>query len=234
MRKKTVPIMIVVVTSLILLGNSKADNVGILLKYFPKESVLQEHLSFDSDHPLNKIILLPEGPFDQEEAAAIVSRVNKLPYSLLKKIEEAHIRLKLFTGVLTDNPTAAHLKGIKPKGYESNKTWDDVPGIGGGRIVLVKIGHSEKGKGHSSVNLELHELAHSVDRYVFDELRSSDDFLRIWKDEKESLFPNRTYFLTYPEEYFAESFAMYYLNEETRTELKEKAPETYQFVKSLK
>ena len=77
--------------------------------------------------------------------------------------------IKLFTGKLTDNPTASHLSGMIPRGYVNNTTWDDVPGLGGSKTVLVKIGASHKGNGHSSVNLELHELAHSIDNYVFNE-----------------------------------------------------------------
>ena len=50
----------------------------------------------------------------------------------------------------------------------------------------MKIGASDKGNGHSSVNLELHELAHSIDSYVFNELRYNKNFLEIWNQEKGS------------------------------------------------
>jgi hypothetical protein len=116
----------------------------------------------------------------------------------------------------------------------SDKTWDDVPGVGGSKTVLVKIGASEKGNGHGSVNLELHELAHSVDRYVYDEIRHDPTFLEIWEAEKEILFPGKTYFTSYPEEYFAETFAMFYLGNETKEELKMRAPKTFMFYSSLK
>ncbi|WP_420535002.1 anthrax toxin lethal factor-related metalloendopeptidase, partial [Bacillus mycoides] len=46
-------------------------------------------------------------------------------------------------------------------------TWDDVPGVGsdiGGKPVMARIGFSERGKGHGSINLELHEIAHAIDR----------------------------------------------------------------------
>ena len=80
-----------------------------------------------------------------------------------------------------------------------------------------------KGNGHSSVNLELHELAHSIDIYVFNELRYNQDFLEIWNQEKDQLFPGKSYYLTYPEEYFAESFAYYYFGGQYRNELKKES-----------
>ena len=35
----------------------------------------------------------------------------------------------------------------------------------------------------------------------------------IWEKERGILFPGNIYLILYPEEYFAETFAMYYLNE---------------------
>lgn len=207
---------------------------GIELAKFPRNSDLYEMV--EKDHKksvISQIIFLPEGSFDQKEAAQIINRLNQLPTSLLAKVHKEGIYVKLFTGKLTDNPTARHLKGKIPRGYTSNATWDDVPGIGGSKTVLVKIGSSEQGMGHGSVNLELHELAHSIDRYIYDGLKSNSHFLKIWNDEKNTLFPKRVYFLHFPEEYFAEAFSMYYLNQNTRDNLKIKAPKTYRFIKNL-
>ena len=57
----------------------------------------------------------------------------------------------------------------------------------GSHTVLVKIGASDKGKGHGSVNLELHELAHSVDQIVYGGIRDDDKFLSIWRKEVHSI-----------------------------------------------
>lgn len=217
-----------------MLGSSNAINQGIPLKQFSPLSKIKQSLPNNLNPVLGDIIVLPEEPFDEKEAASIISRINMLPDSLLLKIHREQIHVKLFNGKLTDNPTAMHLRGLVPKGYKSKKTWNEVPGIGGGKTVLVKIGASEKGKGHSSVNLELHELAHSVDRHVFNNIRYQSGFLNIWEDEKSSLFPNIDYFDSYPEEYFAECFAMYYLNLSTKELLKAKAPKTYYYIKNLK
>ncbi|MGD6944224.1 anthrax toxin lethal factor-related metalloendopeptidase [Cytobacillus gottheilii] len=232
--KKVTIFSIIFFASLALMGNSQAKMSGILLKDYPASSTLKENLNLASPLEIGDIFILPEGLFDEQEAAAIISRVDRIPSSLLEKVNKEGIYIKLFSGKLTDNPTASHLQGIIPRGYTSNKTWDEVPGIGGSQTVLVKIGSSEKGQGHGSVNLELHELAHSIDRHVYNGIRYNTHFLEIWNKEKETLFSGMDYFLNYPEEYFAESFAMFFVNEEYRAQLKEKAPLTFVFIDNLK
>ncbi|MGR6001818.1 anthrax toxin lethal factor-related metalloendopeptidase [Bacillus cereus] len=45
-------------------------------------------------------------------------------------------------------------------------TQDSVPGIGGNPVV-VRIVYSNYRNIHTSINLELHKTAHTIDRYVF-------------------------------------------------------------------
>jgi Pro-Pro endopeptidase len=231
--RKIAQVFIVIMLSFTLLGSSKANMDGILLDEFPKQSILYNSVGPESVRLAGQLILLPEDNFDQREAASIINRLTLLPDTMLKKAVAKNIHVKLFEGNLTDNPSARHLKGIVPRGYTSDRTWDQVPGIGGARTVLVKIGSSEKGKGHGSVNLELHELAHSLDRHVYDGIREEAQFLEIWRKESRILFPGRAYFLDYPEEYFAESFAMFYIGGVPSRLLKEAAPQTYQYIENL-
>ncbi|ESU30232.1 hypothetical protein G3A_23015 [Bacillus sp. 17376] len=232
--RRVFQIFLVIVLSFTLLGSSNANMDGIFLYEYPKQSLLYESLKPENVRLAGKLIVLPENDFDQSEAAQIINRLMLLPESMIIKAVDSNIKVKLFEGSLTDNPSASHLKGIVPRGYTSKKTWDQVPGIGGSRTVLVKIGSSEKGKGHGSVNLELHELAHSLDRHVYDGIRHEERFLKIWKHESRLLFPGRAYFLDYPEEYFAESFAMFYIGGLPAKLLKEAAPQTYQYIEGLK
>lgn len=234
MKKRQHSFFFLILITLILMGNSQADKDGIKLKNLSNHSPLKSQLQLGSAEALGHIIVLPEKDYDEREASQIISRIDQLPHSLLSKVRENRIIIKLFTGKLTDNPTASHLSGKVPRGYEQSMTWDDIPGVGGGKTVLVKIGCSEKGRGHGSVNLELHELAHSIDRHVFDEIRHQESFLRIWSLEKERLFPDNDYLLTYPEEYFAEAFAYFYLNDSYRNQLRESSPLTYDYIQSLK
>ncbi|MBP3041401.1 toxin [Bacillaceae bacterium Marseille-Q3522] len=233
MPRKLLQLFFVITMIIFLLGNSQQTSFGIKLKNYPKNSIIKKALQLNSPADVGNIIILPKETFDEQEALSIITRIDSLPTSLLKKINHQGIRIKLFTGKLTDNPTAKHLQGVIPRGYKQAILWDEIPGIGGAKIVLVKIGASEKGKGHGSINLELHELAHSIDRHVFNGIRYNADFLKIWNMEKEKLFSNQSYFLTYPEEYFAEAFAMFYANEISNAYLRKIAPETYHYIRSL-
>ncbi|WP_404329034.1 toxin [Mesobacillus maritimus] len=225
--------LLIAVFTFLLPGSLHANVNGTPLKHYPKHSLLYENLNVEHLDLLGEIILLPEESFDYIEVAKIISRIDALPEKMLRRITEERIYLALFNGKLTDNPSARDLRGVIPRGYKTDKTWDEVPGVGGSKLVLAKIGSSEQGAGHSSVNLELHELAHSIDRHVYKLIREDPKFLEIWKKETKYLFPGRDYFLNYPEEYFAETFAMYYLGGEHKELLRKVAPETYWFIDSL-
>lgn len=217
-----------------MITTSQASFDSIKLADYPKNSQLYKQISTEASMPqLQNLIILPKALFDQKEAAAMINRIGSLPETLLNKMNTQGIVVKLFTGKLTDNRTASYLSGQIPRGYQSQTTWDDVPGIGGSQVVLVKIGHSEKGQGHGSVNLELHELAHSIDRLVFQNVSQSMDFKLVWEQERGILFPGNSYFILHPEEYFAETFAMYHLNNHTKDLLREKAPKTFEYIRNL-
>jgi hypothetical protein len=120
-----------------------------------------------------------------------------------------------------------------PRGWEgTGKTWDDVPGVSGNPIA-IRIGYSEPGKGHGAVNLELHETAHTVDSYLFNAVSSTKEFKDIWKKEANDLFGDNSYFLSYCDEYFAEAFAMFYLDNDHKFELSNRAPLTFKFIEHL-
>lgn len=217
-----------------MITTSQASFDSIKLGEYPRNSELYQLINKESSHQqLNEMILLPKSFFDEKAAAGIITRIGNLPEALLEKINEQDITLKLFTGKLTDNQTARYLAGKIPRGYNTQTTWDEVPGIGGSKVVLVKIGNSEKGKGHGSVNLELHEMAHSIDSLVFENISQDKVFQLIWEEERGILFPGNSYFILHAEEYFAETFAMYYLNDETKLQLKKLAPKTYDFFQRL-
>ncbi|WP_010283917.1 anthrax toxin lethal factor-related metalloendopeptidase [Bacillus timonensis] len=212
----------------------EASPHGIPLKDYQSLTLFTETSYLKNYEIIKNIVLLPETNFDETAAAKMIERIDQIDELILQGLVKEGVVLKLFTGNLTDEPTVAYLKGKKPRGYSENgPTWDDVPGIGGSEVVLAKIGASEKGKGHGSINLELHELAHSIDKFVFGSISEDPYYLAIWKNEVNQLFPNQSYFHDYPEEYFAESFAMYYLSNKTRNQLRLTAPMTYQFFVEL-
>ncbi|MFU0824190.1 anthrax toxin lethal factor-related metalloendopeptidase [Clostridium sp.] len=182
---------------------------------------------------MDKLIVLPEEHYDKLEAEKMIDRLKRIPYPILEELLESDVKIILSNTNITGVHEYTHLKGVTPRGWENTgKTWDDVPGAGG-KPVVARIGYSNPGEAHGAVNLELHETAHAIDAYVFDNISSSQSYKSIWNKEVYNLFGNDPYFVNYPEEYFAETFAMYYLDEEQNQILKEKAPLTYEFIKNL-
>lgn len=185
---------------------------------------------------VNELILLPRpsSDFSEKEAFKMINNIQKVDENILLLAVEESIQVQLFTGSLTNQNGLSELKNVKPKGYgEKDHNWDLVPGMSDDRVVYAKIGHSEFGKGHGSICLELHELAHAIDRYVFHYVRFDPVFINIWKQEVDQLFPLKNYFLQFPEEYFAETFAMFYYDDKSKRVLNEKAPLTYKYMKAL-
>ncbi len=206
---------------------------------FPKGIQLSEYQFKNTNLTLTKPVLgelvyLPTSFFEEKDAMRMIQNLEKIDEGILSAAARESIQIKLFTGSLTNQPGLGSLKNSKPRGYtESDSYWDLVPGMSDNRVVYAKIGHSEFGSGHGSVSLELHEFAHAIDRYVFHYIRLDPIFINIWKQEVKGIFPFRDYFINFPEEYFAEAFAMFYFDEETRKLLKQKAPLTFQFIQSL-
>ena len=182
---------------------------------------------------IEKFIVLPVDGYDKVESDKIIRRVLNVNNEFLQEFKEKGGIIKLINTNITGDENYSYLKGITPRGWEkTGKTWDDIPGIGG-QIVLVRIGYSEPSleHGHATYNLELHELAHGLDYYVFNSISATEDFKKVMKESKR-LFGVDPYF-SYPEEYFADSFAKYYLSPKSRQEMKRLAPSTYEFIKAL-
>lgn len=231
---KRYPILIYLILIIVFCPHSEAKFNYIFLNDLI-HSKFYQNMKLESGKYLHHMIMVPTEEFNEPAVKQMIQRIDQLPLQLLEKIAKQRIVIIFFQGKLTDLPTTNNLAGLIPRGYaKTGPTWDDVPGAGGNRTVHVKIGASDYGNGHSSVNLELHELAHSIDKIVFNKIRENSYFLSVWRLEARILFEERDYFLQYPEEYFAESFAYFYLNENTRDTLYEKAPKTYHFIKNLR
>jgi len=214
-------------------GNLYITKIPKLVKYETPSASKKKLLDCGQACLVDSIVVLPK-EYNEASVNKIKNRLAVLPETLLSKLNNHPIKIKLTNGPVTDTAEYAHLKGVAPRGWEkTHKTWDDVPGIGGGKTVVVRIGYSEQGSGHGSVNLELHELAHSIDNLLEGHISYSQAFLAIWNEEKSKLFPGEDYFYKYPEEYLAEAFALYYRDGTSRNKLQTKAPKTYQIIKNM-
>ncbi|MFU0789914.1 anthrax toxin lethal factor-related metalloendopeptidase [Virgibacillus proomii] len=180
-----------------------------------------------------KVIKVPSGSYDVAEANKINANIKKFGDNILQRMYNNGVEVHMVNGPITDHPSMRHLRGVTPRGWEgTGKTWDDIPGAGGNPVV-VRIGYSETGMGHGSVNLELHETAHAIDTYIFNDYSSTSEFRYAFYYEANQLFGNDGYNSYYPEEYFAESSAMYFLNSTTRARLQQYAPYTYNCIQRV-
>lgn len=171
-----------------------------------------------------------------EEANRMIDRLGRVGSSILKAVNDYGVEFIITDQALTDLPEFEHLKGLTPPGWEgTGLTWDDVPGAGAD-VSAARIGYSDSGQGHSSVNLELHEFAHTVDDYVSDIIISdTEEFNNIMTQEKDNLFYDHEVpeYFDVPSEYFAEAFALYYIGGLPSEMLQERAPLTYQFIETI-
>lgn len=176
-----------------------------------------------------------DNEYDVEETQAMIERVAAIPENMLQKLVAANLSLIFMDYPLTQLPEYEHLVGEVPRGWEdTGLTWDDVPGVGGSNTA-ARIGYSEFGSGHGAINLELHEISHSIDNYLdtkSNRVSETEEFLAIHTAEKEMMFPGNTYF-DYVEEYFAEVMAYYYLSSDSKAILQQNAPQTYEFIDTL-
>jgi hypothetical protein len=188
------------------------------------------YAKLDQTQLANQLIILPQQSYDTVEANAMINRIFLMYPNLIEGLIYNNVKIKLTRGKITDEPEMAAYKGVTPRGWD--KTWDEIPGSGG-NPVLVRIGYSQPGSGHGSFNLELHETFHAIDYYLFHEVSSSNTFKSLWQQEVNVLFKGDNYIDTYPEEYFAEVSCMYFANESSKAEIREKLPKTYAFIDNL-
>jgi hypothetical protein len=191
------------------------------------------HASSTPADPITQLIELPASSYNKQDANSMISRIKQFQPDILARLVQNGVKIRLITGKLTDEPEYKELKGVTPRGWEgTGKTWDDIPGIGGNPVIL-RIGYSDSGHGHGSLNLELHETSHAIDIHVFNNISQSEEFTKLFKQEAKSLFPVNSYMDSYSEEYFAESSCMFVYSLETRNKMKRIAPLTYAFFAKL-
>ncbi|WP_186577752.1 anthrax toxin lethal factor-related metalloendopeptidase [Aquibacillus kalidii] len=206
---------------------------GILLeKAFGQDDLLKLETLENADL-LSDLVIIPEKVENRDELILMVERINGIDRPLLKLLTNQGVKVRLFEGKLTDEPLLYYLKWQKPRGWDQDVTWEKVPGSGGSWLISAKIGASMQGSGHSSINLELHEIGHTIFKVLKTNPSLAEDFQEVWHEEVNNIFPDKEYFINYSSEYFAEMFAYYYYSERSNAKMKYRAPKTYQFFVSL-
>lgn len=207
--------------------------LALLIIFTLAGAFLKTEAAYAQESVVNQLVVLPTGNYNSKEAKAMMGRLERIPASVLKALNDKGVKIILTNDAITNVPELSYLKGKTPRGWEgTGLTWDDVPGVSE-KNVVVRIGYSKKGEGHNSFNLEIHETMHAVDRFVFGNASQSQEFKNIFNQEAAAEYGNDGYFSAYSEEYFAEAASMYVYNETMRSELKANAPLTYQYLDKL-
>ena len=206
---------------------------GVMLQAAKGEDDLYQIQQLSNADLLQQLIVVPKQVNDMHSLVEMVQRINKIDRPILQLLVAQGVKVRLFEGNLTDEPLLYYLKWHKPRGWTSDVTWEDVPGSGGNWLVSAKIGASSAGNGHGSLNLELHEIGHTVYNLLMTSSNYANEFSQVWNEDVHSLFPNNDYFHHYPSEYFAEAFAYYYFDEDSSEFIQKNANVTYEFFNSL-
>ncbi|SDK60958.1 anthrax toxin lethal factor-related metalloendopeptidase [Lacicoccus qingdaonensis] len=197
---------------------------------------LNQNISAQDQNLADMIEVRTTDDSNDAEARQMIERLNNVDSRILYETNRSGVSIILMDVPLTDLPEFQHLSGTVPRGWEqSASTWDDVPGAGG-FTTAARIGYSDPGNGHSTINLELHEYAHAVDSYTAGfTFSSTSEFNELMAAEKDALFGDHEVpqYFDVPSEYFAEVFAMYYLGGEERDKLQSRAPQTYDYIDTL-
>ncbi|HDX9708025.1 TPA: hypothetical protein ROY17_005843, partial [Bacillus thuringiensis] len=204
--------------------------INIEPKQFEKElnEMLNLNRSFISFDVKNNTTVL-----EYEEAQRFINNIGKVDKEILNNLVDKGASLKIINYPLTEIPEYSYLKGklisTTNEGVELN--WDECYGLTPPSIqnpIVVRMGYRDH---TSSVNAELHEIGHAVDNFVVPGISVEEGFRKPFEKEQEKFLPNSYY--KDPKEYFAECFAYYYLDEQSKQQLKDEAPETYAYVKFL-
>lgn len=197
---------------------------------------VNQQISAQDSNLLEMVEVRTTDSSNNAEAEQMIERLDNVDSRILYETNRSGVSIILMDVPLTELSEFQHLSGTVPRGWEgSGNTWDDVPGAGG-FTTAARIGYSDPGNGHSTINLELHEYAHAVDSYTAGFTFSDDsEFRQIMAEEKDALFGDHAVseYFDVPSEYFAEAFAMYYLGGEEQSKLQSRAPQTYSYMETL-
>jgi RHS repeat-associated protein len=107
------------------------------------------------------------GTADAADIALVAAEYAKVPQKYREMLKKGGLKLVVVRGSVTEYYT--ELKGVTPRGWPAGKTWDSVPGLTRGNVVVIATrGHGTDsgpyvpatGDGHGSYNLVFHEVAH--------------------------------------------------------------------------
>ena len=195
--------------------------LGLCISLFAQSSATYDSRSGDViivDDIGKKVVLesfiATKGAFDEASLQSVVSKLTKLPTSILTQLYESGVRI-----VIKEKCTK-NVPGGTAGTYSPTRK----------KVTIIADG------GTSRHAVSPHEVGHAVD---FDGgmLSKEKAFLTMYKSEGEKLFPERrgetSYYLSNELEYFAESFNVYFSGGGGREKMKVLAPQTFNYFENI-
>lgn len=170
----------------------------------------------------------------------VLDTYSKLPVRIIHVLRDRNKGIDLVSQSVTNHPQLAHLRGVTPRGWEEGETWEGVPGAGAIGSHPTIIAGDSLHQGHGTLDLILHEVGHTVDRFLKNgnlrmDLSSTEMFQGLHRNTPFTiLYGTHTgnYASSHVEENFADMFAMYFFSERSRRALEQVYPEGMVYLES--
>jgi hypothetical protein len=177
-----------------------------------------------------------------ESLNAVIDTYSMLPGELIFTLKKRNSGIDVVADSVVNHPGMMRYRGVRPRNWPEGRTWDEVPGAGATGAHPTIIAGNSLNRGHGSVDLILHEVGHSVDRYfknrgggmdfsttdMFTTLHAETPFLPLYLTET-----GASYQAANAEENFAEMFALYFTSERTRERLSTEFPQGLDYMRAM-
>lgn len=200
----------------------------------------------------HNIVLVDDG-IKSKNLEQFIFEFLKFPARLQEEMIEAGTEIRLMSGDgVAQDPTWETDPKTQDAEFDERyatfdgREWANVPGAGGAtlanariptRIVVNKL-YDRSVHGHGSINLFLHEHAHSLDSlYELRHISHSAEWRKIHGGQDVQQYLGNVcgkYCQSSAEESFAELFATYYACPASREQMDEEAPEAHDFFRDLR
>ncbi|WP_353893914.1 hypothetical protein PRVXH_000685 [Proteinivorax hydrogeniformans] len=186
----------------------------------------------DFKYTMYDFIEVPDGNYNQHLVTNSIKEMERIPLEILKDLTSIGVSHRFIYGHIGNQPefsmdhatTVGTLREVNPVGLSSYKD----------RLLVTRLDQP------NPYMTALHEIGHAVDHFLLSRVSDTEEFKEIFNKEASKLFYSPWYDLSYytdrADEYFAEGFASYYINENrgsgytpTRDEIAQNAPKTYSF-----
>jgi hypothetical protein len=184
------------------------------------QALLDDGMDADKAGVITRITKMG-GTATAEDAKTVARGMKVFPAKMLKSMKDNKTNMVACEGAITDYRT--DLKGVHPRDWPKDSTWDDVPGAHLGDKKEVAIGTMDDGHGkrkvpgpgegsvkHGAYNLIAHEGGHGFDMDGTPVKNKNADFRKARKkdiDDGNLVAPRDKYFLQPGNAGFEETFA---------------------------